>query len=215
MFCIAVAGVADRAVRIDEIEAVEAAGPESQGTDVAPGIEADQAALDIGGARKIVNVGVRLRVAESHSDGPIVGHADVDAADDAAKVRGHAGGIAVAVDVAPRADALRPERRVGGENRRGRRRPGRGGVAEGQIGTGRGGGRLAQATEQSLADEQALIDQDGLLRSRRFRPECISSAWGRSSSDKREQGGIHVVRDVLAVIEGMVDGARRRRAGCG
>src|SRR5262249_25635438 len=81
--------------------------------------------VDVGGTRPRAHAHARIAVARRQARAPIT-EAAVEPSEDAAEIAAHVGGIAVAVDLAPGADALRPEREGGSLcRRRERRRPDR------------------------------------------------------------------------------------------
>src|SRR5262245_25655539 len=81
------------------------------------GIGRDICGVDIGRTRPRAHAHARIAVARRQARAPIT-EAAVEPGEDAAEIAAHVGGIAVAVDLAPGAEALRPEREVGSLRRR-------------------------------------------------------------------------------------------------
>src|SRR5262245_23534049 len=106
------AGEGDGAAGADRVPGERRARAEIPRPIARAGIGRDIRSVDVGGTRPRAHAHARIAVARRQARAPIT-EAAVEPGEDAAEIAARVGGIAVAVDLAPGADALRPEREAG------------------------------------------------------------------------------------------------------
>src|SRR5262249_26819603 len=112
------AGEDDRTAGADRVPGEGRARAEIPRAEARPRIGREIGGIDIGRACARAHAEARIGVAGGGTQAPLA-EAAIEACEEAGEVAADIGGVAVAVDLAPGADALRPEREVGGLRRSG------------------------------------------------------------------------------------------------